>query len=651
MPIPTHVTSTVNTSTTPLSGGASYSGRFEEVTAFTSIAVHATADVAGTLYIDWSFDGSATSSTTTLCDSDDGAFGLNIARVCAPYFRVRLLNGSAAQSSLSLKTFYSQTPMDAPTQTGGVLSGDVLAQPVRAILSARLGSGRYSDLSLANTGHLETETHGPVTTDGRVRVSPVTPRVQIDAIYGILASDHETFTDGASGTATTTGNMFVCTTGTTVGGYGVVRSRRACRYRPGQGVQAMFTALFPAVGVANSLVVAGIFNAEDAVFVGYSGATFGLMRRIAGNAHITRLTVTNGATGAETVTITLNDVAFTIASGGVLSTTALAEAIAERVGGYTGWSSGSNGGIISPTSNGATVTFIQNTPGTVSGAFTLTSTGGATGSFSTLQTGAANDSSTGFVARTAWNVDRLDGSNGAYNPSGMTLDVTKLNVFEISFLYLGAGEIRLSVKGPDGEWHLCHIIEYPNSAIVPNFKNPTFRVGWVAASLGSTTALTIKGASGFAGVEGSIVYSRDPVCAVNDSYSATTTAYVALALRVRGEFTGKLNHSEVRPITVDIGNETANRLLDVKVILNPTMTGTVNWSYVNQNISVLEQATPTNVAATGGTQIAAGICATTREIDLQKLDVRLVAGDVIAITIATVSLTATASVAVNAVQA
>lgn len=510
-----------------------------------------------------------------------------------------------------------------------------------ASVSGVQDGGSVVTVPVTSDGHLEVAIHEPVGAFGELIVAGLTPRVQIDATYGVVDTDHETLTDGSSGTATAAGSLFSVTTGVGSGGYGVLRSRRLARYRPGQGLRARFTAMFPA-SAANSLLVAGLFNAEDALFVGYSGTTFGFMRRIAGAAHITRLTVSAGSGGAETLTITLNGASVTVAAAGVLTTTATAELIAERVGGYTGWTSS-----VSPTSSGATVTFLQGTPGVAGGAFTLTSTGAAAGTFTTLQAGAANDNAAGFIAQTAWNVDRLDGAGGALNPSGETLDPTKLGVWEMIVPYLGAGAIQLRWMAPNGEFNTVHRIAYPNSATVPSFKSPTFRIGWVAASLGSTTALTVSGASGAIFTEGEVVSVRDPKAAINGNFSASTTEYVSLAIRNRGEFASRLNFREMIPAGVAIGCETSNRLLSARVVLNPTMTGAVTWQYVDQTRSCAEYATPSSVAATGGVLLAATVTGTAADIDLKSLDLRMEPGDVLVVAVAAVSNTAVAAVVVN----
>jgi len=511
--------------------------------------------------------------------------------------------------------------------------------PNRSI-SGQTDSGATRSVNVTSLGHLEVGIHEPVTAFGEVMTAQLSPIVGIDAIYGLLATDHETFTDGASGSATASGSLFTCATGTTIGGYGVVRSRRLLRYRPGVGARFRFTAKFDA-GVANSLLVAGAFNSEDALFVGYSGTTFGFMRRIAGGAHITRLTVTNGATGAETITVRLDGVDFAVAASGALTAAATAELIAERVGGYTGWTHDT-----SPTSNGSTVTFIQGTPGATSGSFTLTSTGGAVGTFATVQTGAANDSATGFVARTSWNVDTLDGSRGPLNPSGMLLDPTKLNVYEFVLPYLGAGTIILRVMNPQGEMIVVHLLQYPNSATTPSLKNPTLRLGWVAASLGSTTDLTVSGASAAAFLEGKESTTRDPF-STSTTFSAGTTEYVALAVRVRGEFGSKLCHRIVLPFSAFLGVETSNRVVQARVILNPTLTGTVNWGYVDQTLSAVEYATPTTLAPSGGRTIATSVVVSGDSIDLERLGQRLRPGDVLAVAVQTVTSSSTVAVSVN----
>ena len=507
-------------------------------------------------------------------------------------------------------------------------------------LALRSLNGKDYRLEGDGDGALLARLVGPLSGFGELLMVEPLPRVQIDATYGILTTDVETFT-ASGGSATASGGVFSTATGVSSGAYGMIRSRRMVRYRAGQALRVRFTAMFSA-GVASGLQGAGMFTATDGIFFGRSGTSFGLFRRIAGACSIYRLTITNGATGAENMTITLNSTAVVVASGGALSTAATAERIAE-VGVFTGWTS-----TVSPTSNGATVTFIQQVPAATGGAFSFSSSGGATGTLAEVQAGAANDNATGFVVQTAWNVDRMDGSGGAYNPSGETIDPTKLNVYEVLYPHLGAGTIVFRVMTPRGRWQTVHRIEYPDSATIPSQRSPTMRVGWFAASLGSTTNITTSGVSAALFVDGNPPSSaRDPYSTTRVNFSAGTTEYAALCIRSRGEFSSTVNLREVVPVSINGANETANRAVRVRVLVNPTLTGTVDWSYVDQSTSCVEVATPATITPSGGREVASGSLATATTIELDKLDLRLEPGDVLVVALTTASSTAACNVGVN----
>lgn len=74
------------------------------------------------------------------------------------------------------------------------------------------------------------------------------------------------------------------------------------------------------------------------------------------------------------------------------------------------------------------------------------------------------------VALSAWD-DPLDGTG----PSGITLDTTKINVFQIQFQYLGAGAIKIYVEDSvSGDFVLSHTIQYANTQTEPSVHNPNF---------------------------------------------------------------------------------------------------------------------------------------------------------------------------------
>ncbi len=99
--------------------------------------------------------------------------------------------------------------------------------------------------------------------------------VQLDAIYGITSDVIQTYNNGTGSSAGSNTQLFRVESGTTQGGYGVLRSKRFIRYRPGQGVVTRFTAAFTQ-GVASSLQFAGLANQENRVAFGFNGDRFGI---------------------------------------------------------------------------------------------------------------------------------------------------------------------------------------------------------------------------------------------------------------------------------------------------------------------------------------------------------------------------------------
>lgn len=497
-----------------------------------------------------------------------------------------------------------------------------------------------------------TEITGPLTAFGETVTADLVPRVQFDATYGILATDVVTATAN-SGTVVNSASVYSVSTSTNTTGTAQLASRRVLRYRPGEGCRLRLTAAFTA-GRANSVQFAGGYSTSEALGYYYNGATFGILRRVAGTQQIITLTVTATAAGAENFTIRLSGVNYTVTSGGALAaTTDVAQRIADQ------WPSAVGTTVWTCRSVGSTVIFVQGYCAASGGTNTFTSSGTATGTMAVTQAGAANDDSTGFVAQTSWNVDRMDGSKGQYNPSGLTLSTTgtpsdtllrvdDLNVYDISFPYLGVGTIQFRIMGPDGVLHLVHQIRYPGTAVIPTMRNPTLRLGWYVANVGNNTNMVLKGicAAGF--IEGSVHPPRDPTGFENPSFSAGTTAYAALVFRVGATFAAQVNRREANHIHIMCGTDSANRVMSVRAVLNPTsISGVLNWQYVSSARSSIEYAIPAaNAVVTGGdavgyTTVASG---TASMLDLDQGDVRLEAGDVVAIEIKTLAGAATMTV-------
>lgn len=478
---------------------------------------------------------------------------------------------------------------------------------------------------------------GPTSAFDEVLTSEITPEVQTDATQGLKTQQEvETFV-GTTGTATVentgTGYEFVCTTGTDVGGYGLIRSLRAVRYRPGQGLIMRFTARFD-TPVANSTQRAGGVTIGNELTFGYNGTDFGILIRNSGAPEIRRLTLSAAATGNETATITLNGTEFTVS---LTSGSTVHNAVEIAADSFTGWN---------VVHNDSTITFLSTSVGAKSGTYSFSSTGTAAGTFSQVAAGAAvNDT---WIQQTDWNRNKCDGSG----PFPMTLNPQKGNVFQIKMQYLGYGSIKFYFENPaDGRFELVHDYQFANANTSPSVTIPDYKIGVFAASLGSTTNLTVSSASFFGGIEGKVKALNNPDAHGNTQTNVDTNLTNVISIRVRLEINGLLNLREVTPLLATVAADGTKNVV-YEIYLNPTIAGDPDWQdHGASSDSIIEtMTTKVTISKNSSTQEVAiiGLSKTGSDVvDLSPMGINLKRGDILTLAGRAVSSTTelTASIA------
>lgn len=435
-------------------------------------------------------------------------------------------------------------------------------------------------LQVTGEGHLEVAIHAPRLPFGSVHVENLTPVFQSDAVYGINSL---LVVGGSSGSGifSSSNSTFYVETGTTVYSFANLQSRKRLRYRPGQGVVGRFTAMFT-TPVASSYQVAGLGHAEDGVYFGYKDTTFGILYNNRGVREVQTLTVTAGSNTNETMTVTLAGVANGVAVTNSGSTLRTAYEISQ--GNFVGWKA---------ECIGSTVIFLADSVGDKTGTFSITATT-ATGSFVETKTGVAATES--FIPQASWNCDPLDG-NG---PSGMTLDPTKFNVYQIGLQYLGAGVITLEVEAPltapnNAEWVIVHQIKIPNSQTITNFGNPSFPFTMAAYSAGSTTNLRVSVASIAGFIEGDQKL-HGPRMGYSGTHANVSTVLDPLfTIRNTRYYGNRSNQSVINLLSITASQDHTKPTL-IYVIKNATLTGTPNFSQYSPS-----SVTYFDTAATGCT--------------------------------------------------
>ena len=321
---------------------------------------------------------------------------------------------------------------------------------------------------------------------------PIVPVIQLDAIYGNDSYQLQTYT-GSGGTVTYPNSKFVCSTTSTPGSYAVVRSRHFLRYRPGQGILFRGAAMFgtPAAGTIQRF---GVFNAEEGYGFAYNGTEFGILHSYGGKCHVHQLNLAS-YTGAQTFTITLNSVAFTVnITAGQTVSEACAQ-IARRT--FTGWLVEHSDGV---------VYFLAESPGPRNGTYSFSHSGTASGTMTLDQVGIAQ--TLDYVYQSSWNIDRCDGTG----ESKINIDWQKFNIFQIQMQWLGVGAVTFSIQNPDtGQMMAVHRQMWVNKQTTLHVDNPNFKITATAASTGGTIPVTLTTGSWMAAVEGSyesIYYPR-----------------------------------------------------------------------------------------------------------------------------------------------
>ena len=471
------------------------------------------------------------------------------------------------------------------------------------IISGRDDSGTATEAAMTPEGHLEVAIHGPRMPFGEVHTESVEAAFQCDAVYGINSTNVVATTGivgGGSTSATTTGtnNLFKCSTGTTALSFATIQSRKRLRYRPGQGVIGRFTALWSAPA-ANSIVVAGLGTSESGYYFGYNGTSFGILHSTGGVREIQTLTVTVGATSATNVTITLDGIAHTVPVTNSSSTTKTAFEIASFT--YTGFKA---------TQRGATVVFVADSVGNRSGAFTYDAgTSGSTASFAeTLAGVAATDT---WISQSNWNGDKLDGTGA----TGVTLNPSNGNVFQIDVQYLGFGGVVFKVEvcpsGNNPDWVVVHTIASPNTRTTPTMSQPSFPFTMAAYSAGSTTDVSVSSAS-FAG----FIAGQKKLTGPRMTYPVTTSGFVGSTastyyplFTVRNElvFNSRANQAIVNLLSLSASHDDATPVT-VYLIKNATLAGTPSFQAFSTNSCTYWDRAATTCTITNNEQIVFSFC-------------------------------------------
>jgi len=444
----------------------------------------------------------------------------------------------------------------------------------------------------------ETTISGTVATDtqrtafGEQSVAIPTPEIQLQFPYNI-DPEQVGVCENASGTVTVDNRRAAVSTGASTNSSARMYSIIPVKYNTGQGGLVRFTGVYTA-GATGSTQYIGVGDSSDGYFVGYNGSTFGVMRRSGGTPEIRTLTVTTGSSTAENITITLDgDGDTTVAVTNTGDTTLTANEIADNdfsdIG--TGWKAVYVGSKVVFTSFDAT---------THTGSYSLSSATTAVGTFAQTIAGAAPTET--VVTQANWSDDVMDGTGS----SGVTLDQTKGNIFQIRYQWLGYGMIIFGMENPStGKIIDVHKIQYANANTLTSVQNPTLPLWVESINTTNNTDIVVKSPSMAGFVEGKKIEHHNHHGAVVSATSIGTTETPVLTIRVKEVFQSTVNRVRVKLVYAGSSVDGTKPAI-VRFRVGAVLTG-ASFSDVSTNSSVVEVDSSATATSNGSLQYAYGL--------------------------------------------
>jgi hypothetical protein len=218
----------------------------------------------------------------------------------------------------------------------------------------------------------------------------------------------------------------------------------------------------------------------------------------------------------------------------------------------------------------------------------------------TFTSGSAVDT---FIPQSSWNLDRLDGSGGQTNPSGIKLDVSKTQIFVIDFQWLGTGRVRFGFYN-SGRLYYCHQELHTNQTTLVYMSTPNLPLRYEIESLGTgsntvasvlhiCTAVEVE--AGFEDIGFQLSADRGSSVLVTGNNS---NVYGLIVIRLKSGF----GAATIVPTYISV-MASDNASFRYGMLLNPTVAGTA-LSFSSVTNSAIEFAVTDNTnLVSGGTLI------------------------------------------------
>lgn len=216
-----------------------------------------------------------------------------------------------------------------------------------------------------------------------------------------------------------------------------------------------------------------------------------------------------------------------------------------------------------------------------------------------------------IVAQADWNLDKLTGAGGAVNPSGVTLDITKSQIFALDLQALYVGRVRVGFV-IDGALIYCHEFDHANRVELPYIANASLpvRCGMTCTATVSTTMRFICSAvisEGGQEENGGVPNSCEGTAiAANGSYTHI------LSLRPKTTFNSIPNRIKLVLDSVEL-LVTGNNPVIWQMVIGQGISGTTSYNDVNTAYSAFEYNSAGTLNGIAAIALQQGYCAASNQ--------------------------------------
>lgn len=174
-----------------------------------------------------------------------------------------------------------------------------------------------------------------------------------------------------------------------------------------------------------------------------------------------------------------------------------------------------------------------------------------------------------WIPQASWNADTADG-NG---PSGLNWDKTKGNVLQITYPYLGFGNIKFFIQDKiTSRFVLLHTIQYTNTNDTPQVSNPSLKFKAYVANSGNTTNVVAYVGSVGVFLNGKRIF-LGPQFGVSNVKTGVSTEQSIFVLRNATTYNGVPNTGVLRLRSLSFANDNGTAIGTMRIIRGAAVGG------------------------------------------------------------------------------